>query len=216
MEQNDVIKDLKENTKSDEDIGWGDVKDELEKAKQPIAKKGKADIEAKQPKPDEDIGWDDVKDELEKAKQPIAKKGKADIEAKQPKPDEDIGWDDVKDELEKAKQPIAKNVKKEVGKVNFKDIKKSEKKDSSVDLDFILDIPLTVTVELGRGKLLIGELLQLGQGSVVELTKLAGEPMDIFVNDRLIARGEVVVVNEKFGVRLTDVVSTAERINKLK
>ena len=73
-----------------------------------------------------------------------------------------------------------------------------------------------MTVELGRGKMLIGELLQLGQGSVVELTKLAGEPMDIFVNDRLIARGEVVVVNEKFGVRLTDVVSTAERINKLK
>jgi flagellar motor switch protein FliN/FliY len=83
-------------------------------------------------------------------------------------------------------------------------------------LDFILDIPITVTVELGRGKMLIGKLLQLGQNSVIELTKAAGEPMDIFVNNRLIAKGEVVVVNEKFGVRLTDVVSTAERINKLK
>ena len=83
------------------------------------------------------------------------------------------------------------------------------------NLDFILDIPLTLTVELGRSKMLINELLQLGQGSVLELSKLAGEPMDIYVNQRLIARGEVVVVNEKFGVRLTDIVSPAERVNKL-
>ena len=83
------------------------------------------------------------------------------------------------------------------------------------DLDFILDIPLTLTAELGRSKMLISELLQLGQGSVLELSKLAGEPMDIYVNQRLIARGEVVVVNEKFGVRLTDIVSPAERVNKL-
>jgi flagellar motor switch protein FliN/FliY len=82
-------------------------------------------------------------------------------------------------------------------------------------LDFILDIPLTLTAELGRSKMLISELLQLGQGSVLELSKLAGEPMDIYVNQRLIARGEVVVVNEKFGVRLTDIVSPAERVNKL-
>ncbi len=169
--------------------------------------------EVKDTKPDEDIGWDDVQDELEKAKQPTAKKEVSSVKIKDTKPDEDIGWDDVQDELEKAKESTAK---KEVSSVKIKDIKKSERKGPSVDLDFILDIPLTVTVELGRGKMLIGELLQLGQGSVVELTKLAGEPMDIFVNDRLIARGEVVVVNEKFGVRLTDVVSTAERINKLK
>jgi flagellar motor switch protein FliN/FliY len=83
-------------------------------------------------------------------------------------------------------------------------------------LDFIMDIPLTLNVELGRSQLLISELLQLGQGSVIELTKLAGEPMDVFVNQRLVARGEVVVVNEKFGVRLTDVVSTMERVNKLR
>ena len=85
-----------------------------------------------------------------------------------------------------------------------------------LDLNFLMDIPLTITAELGRGKMLIGELLQLGQGSVVELTKLAGEPMDVFVNNRLIARGEVVVVSEKFGVRLTDVISPTERISNLK
>ena len=84
------------------------------------------------------------------------------------------------------------------------------------DLDFILDIPLDITVELGRTSMCIKDLLQLGQGAVVELSKLAGEPMEIFVNGKLFARGEVVVVNEKFGVRLTDIVSPAERIKSLK
>jgi len=84
------------------------------------------------------------------------------------------------------------------------------------NLDFILDVPLQITVNLGHRKMLIKELLQLGQGSVVELEKLAGEPMDVLIGERLIARGEVVVVNEKFGVRLTDIVSTVERINQLK
>lgn len=83
------------------------------------------------------------------------------------------------------------------------------------NLEFILDIPLEVTVELGRAKMLISELLHLGQGSVIELTKLAGEPMEILVNQKLIARGEVVVVNEKFGVRLTDIISPAERVKQL-
>ena len=83
------------------------------------------------------------------------------------------------------------------------------------DLDFILDIPLEISVELGRTSMLINDLLQLGQGSVVELTKLAGEPMEIFVNGRLFARGEAVVVNEKFGVRLTDVISPADRVKSL-
>lgn len=82
-------------------------------------------------------------------------------------------------------------------------------------LDFILDIPLEVTVELGRTKMLINDLLQLGQGSVIELTKLAGEPMEILVNNKLVAMGEVVVVNEKFGIRLTDIVSTMERVESL-
>lgn len=83
------------------------------------------------------------------------------------------------------------------------------------NLDFILDIPLEVSVELGRTKMLISELLQLGQGSVIELTKLAGEPLEILVNQKLVARGEVVVVNEKFGVRLTDIISPTERIKQL-
>lgn len=83
------------------------------------------------------------------------------------------------------------------------------------NLDFILDIPLQVTVELGRTKLLVKEILQLNQGAVVELTKLAGEPLDIFVNSKLVARGEAVVVNEKFGVRLLDIVSPNERVEKI-
>lgn len=91
-------------------------------------------------------------------------------------------------------------------------------KGSGVDrnIDLILDIPLRLTVELGRTKMLVSELLNLGQGSVVELNKLAGEPMEILVNDKLIARGEAVVVNEKFGVRLTDVISQQERVEQLK
>jgi flagellar motor switch protein FliN/FliY len=74
-------------------------------------------------------------------------------------------------------------------------------------MKMVLDVPLKVTVELGRTKLLVNDLLQLGQGSVIELDKMAGEPMEIYVNDKLVALGEVVVVNEKFGVRLTDVMS---------
>jgi flagellar motor switch protein FliN/FliY len=81
---------------------------------------------------------------------------------------------------------------------------------SRIDLSrmkMVLDVPLKVTVELGRTKLLVNDLLQLGQGSVIELDKMAGEPMEIYVNDKLVAMGEVVVVNEKFGIRLTDVMS---------
>lgn len=84
------------------------------------------------------------------------------------------------------------------------------------NLELILDIPLRVTVELGRTKMLVSELLNLGQGSVIELSKLAGEPMEVLVNDKLVARGEAVVVNEKFGVRLTDIISPAERVEQLK
>lgn len=83
-------------------------------------------------------------------------------------------------------------------------------------LDFILDIPLKVTAELGRSKMAIRDILQLAQGSVIELSKFAGEPLEVLVNDKLIARGEVVVVNEKFGIRLTDIISPVERIEQLK
>ena len=126
---------------------------------------------------------------------------------------EPLGWDDVAQELQDSKKA---DPKVEVNEVSFSEFQKNDTAKGSMALDFIMDIPLTLNVELGRSQLLISELLQLGQGSVIELTKLAGEPMDVFVNQRLVARGEVVVVNEKFGVRLTDVVSTMERVNKLR
>lgn len=84
------------------------------------------------------------------------------------------------------------------------------------NLDVILDIPVTISMEIGRTHISIRNLLQLNQGSVVELDRLAGEPMDVLVNGTLVAHGEVVVVNEKFGIRLTDVISPAERVKKLK
>jgi flagellar motor switch protein FliN len=127
--------------------------------------------------------------------------------------DENFGWDDVKEELEKSQVTTPKV---EISPVSFEEMPVSSKVDSQLNLDFILDIPLTLSVELGHCRMLISELLQLGQGSIIELVKLAGEPMDVYVNQRLIARGEVVVVNEKFGIRLTDIVSPAERVNKLR
>ena len=83
-------------------------------------------------------------------------------------------------------------------------------------LDLLLDVPLDLSVELGRTRMSIQDLLNLSPGSVVELDKIAGEPLDILVNDRLIARGEAVVVNDKFGVRITDIVSPSERIARLR
>jgi flagellar motor switch protein FliN/FliY len=88
--------------------------------------------------------------------------------------------------------------------------------EDEANLDIILDIPVTISMEIGRTQISIRNLLQLNQGSVVELDRLAGEPMDVRVNGTLVAHGEVVVVNEKFGIRLTDVISPAERIKKLK
>jgi flagellar motor switch protein FliN/FliY len=126
---------------------------------------------------------------------------------------ENIGWDDVAQELQESKKIDSKV---DVSEVNLPELQKKDVSKSSLAIDFVLDIPLTLNVELGRSQLLISELLQLGQGSVIELSKLAGEPMDVFVNQRLIARGEVVVVNEKFGIRLTDIVSPVERVNKLR
>ena len=98
----------------------------------------------------------------------------------------------------------------------FKDFSnKGTRPDTPNDIDFILDIPVQLTVELGRTKIAIKNLLQLAQGSVVELDGLAGEPMDVLVNGCLIAQGEVVVVNDKFGIRLTDIITPSERIRKL-
>ncbi|MGP0595070.1 flagellar motor switch protein FliN [Nitrospira sp. T9] len=84
------------------------------------------------------------------------------------------------------------------------------------NLNRILDIPLMLSAQLGNTRMLIKDLLQLGPGSIVELDKLAGEPLEVLVNERLVARGEVVMVNEKFGIRLTDVISPTERVNKLR
>jgi len=135
------------------------------------------------------------------------------------KSDGNPGWNDDQEEQEDVHQSPAAAGGQPMAEVTipqFEEMPKSSPASEKINLDFILDIPLTVNVELGRSRMLIGELLQLGQGSVIELTKTAGEPMDIFVNNRLMARGEVVVVNEKFGVRLTDIVSPAERVNRLK
>ena len=86
----------------------------------------------------------------------------------------------------------------------------------NLNLDVILDVPVTISMEIGRTKINIRNLLQLNQGSVLELDRLAGEPMDVLVNGTLIAQGEVVVVNEKFGIRLTDVISPADRVKRLR
>ena len=154
----------------------------------------------------EDISADGKKDEVEASSQD-------ELPKEDVKSDEDISWDDVKDELE---TPAMSSQEQDVSSVNFQELEMGGSVSSELDLGFILDLPLTLTAELGRTQLLIGELLQLGQGSVVELAKLTGEPMDIFVNNRLIARGEVVMVNDKYGIRLTDVVSPAERVTKLR
>ncbi|MES2534907.1 MAG: flagellar motor switch protein FliN [Pseudomonadota bacterium] len=97
----------------------------------------------------------------------------------------------------------------------FQDFAGAGTKSTQNDIDFILDIPVQLTVELGRTKIAIKNLLQLAHGSVVELDRLAGEPLDVLVNGCLIAQGEVVVVNDKFGLRLTDIVTPADRIRKL-
>ena len=99
---------------------------------------------------------------------------------------------------------------------DFSDLNDKKSSQTASNIDFLLDIPLEITIELGRTKMLINELLKLGQGSVIELEKLAGETMDIFANHRLIAKGEVVVINDKYGVRLTEIISPMERIVRLK
>ncbi|RLB14636.1 MAG: flagellar motor switch protein FliN [Deltaproteobacteria bacterium] len=87
--------------------------------------------------------------------------------------------------------------------------------DNPQSIDFLLDIPLEITVELGRTRIQVGDLLKLGQGSVVELEKLTNEPVDIYINQKLMGHGEVVVVNEKFAIRLTNIISPGERVKEL-
>lgn len=122
---------------------------------------------------------------------------------------------DEQEEVKEKRKSFASEINEPIYK-NLTDVAKISPQDNQKrELDFILDIPLDVSAELGRTRLLIKDLLQLGQGSVVELNKLAGEPLEIFVNGKLVARGEAVVVNEKFGVRLTDIISPIERITQL-
>lgn len=99
---------------------------------------------------------------------------------------------------------------------NFTPLKAANAGGGINNLDFILDISLQISVHVGGTRMLIKDLLQLGQGSIIELNKMANEPMDVLINDKLIARGEVVVVNDKFGIRLTDVLSLMDRVEQLK
>jgi flagellar motor switch protein FliN len=109
------------------------------------------------------------------------------------------------------------NAKAEARTAQFDNLQdEAQQAPRDVNLDVILDVPVTLSMEVGRTRIPIRNLLQLNQGSVVELDRAAGEPLDVFVNGTLVAHGEVVVVNEKFGIRLTDVISPAERLRKLK
>jgi len=104
----------------------------------------------------------------------------------------------------------------EVERATFQNLQPSGTASGEASLDAVLDVPVILSMEIGRTKISIRNLLQLNQGSVVELDRLAGEPLDVLVNGTLIAHGEVVVVNDKYGIRLTDVVSASERVKKLK
>ncbi|MGD9096582.1 MAG: flagellar motor switch protein FliN [Desulfobacterales bacterium] len=104
----------------------------------------------------------------------------------------------------------------EVDSYQFSALNEKARPDQSANLGFILDIPLEVSVELGRTQMLVNDLLKLGQGSVIELSKLAGETLEILANRKLVARGEVVVINEKYGVRVTEIISPMERVEQLR
>jgi len=125
----------------------------------------------------------------------------------------DVSWDAALSE-----QADAENQTNDVSKPELEDLESEQTGTTIQDasLDVILDIPVTISMEVGSAKISIRNLLKLNQGSVVELDRLAGEPLDVLVNGTLIAHAEVVVVNEKYGIRLTDVISADERIKKLK
>jgi len=127
-------------------------------------------------------------------------------------------WAAALAEQAQSEVPSAKGDQKEAAyePASFENLRDESVPRKEVNLDVILDIPVTISMEIGRTRINIRNLLQLNQGSVVELDRLAGEPLDVLVNGTLIAHGEVVVVNEKYGIRLTDVISAAERVQKLK
>jgi len=115
-----------------------------------------------------------------------------------------------------SRDPESGNSEEQRDPYEFSDLNNKSVSQAASNIDFLLDIPLEITVELGRTKMLINELLKLGQGAVIELSKFAGETMDVLANQRLIAKGEVVVINDKYGIRLTEIISPIERIVRLK
>ena len=131
---------------------------------------------------------------------------------------DDIDQDSMADDWAAAMAEQAEADEAIADTVSFDELKNevASRPAGSPDLDVILDIPVSISMEVGRTSITIRNLLQLNQGSVIELDRLAGEPLDVLVNGTLIAHGEVVVVNEKFGIRMTDVISPAERIKKLR
>lgn len=130
---------------------------------------------------------------------------------------DDDTMDDWAAAMEEAGTPMEEPAAEaEAQNVALDKLQSSSSSDDNLNLDVILDIPVTISMEIGNTKINIRNLLQLNQGSVVELDRMAGEPLDVMVNGTLIAHGEVVVVNEKFGIRLTDIISPAERVKKLK
>lgn len=185
-----------------------------------------------------DVSWEDAFNEASQGKsdniadeqtiqQPVEKPKNNAVESKPAKKGDVSGAGSLisQDEIDKlmsgvdfstpsSSGSVLKN-KKNVERTEFQNFESNPKRSADIDLKFILDIPLQVTVEIGRTKMLINDLLQLGQGSVIELNKLVGEPFEVLVNDKLIARGEIVVVNERFGIRLTDVISATERVEQL-
>ncbi len=153
-------------------------------------------------------------------------------EAKDEAAEDDISWEDAFKEAASGGDSAAAKAMQEnqgdLGQVSrqqesepadFQNFNKDSSPDSSRqgqdNLEFILDLPLEISVELGRSRMQIRDLLQLGQGSIVELNKMAGEPAEIYVNNKLLAKGEVVVVNEKFGIRLSEIISPADRVKTL-
>ncbi len=131
--------------------------------------------------------------------------------------DDDVDQDAMADDWAAAMAEQAQVDEEIANPVSFEELTAEPVKNTgNPDLDVILDIPVSISMEVGRTSITIRNLLQLNQGSVIELDRLAGEPLDVLVNGTLIAHGEVVVVNEKFGIRMTDVISPAERIKKLR
>ncbi|MHB1680743.1 MAG: flagellar motor switch protein FliN [bacterium] len=227
---------VNENEDADDNISWDDAFKEEAKAGGDNNRNGKDDNKdketggfdadtavnneggAEQNKEKEaesidDISWDDAFEEA-KADSPLDRRDSAEPVSQN---DENKNENNVStdNENKNGKQASSKN-KFNVKKVEFASFDVNDKtSEPPKNLEFILDIPLSISVELGRTKMVINDMLQLGQGSVIELDKLAGEPLEVYVNNKLMAKGEVVLVNDKFGVRLTDIISPIERVQKL-